>query len=217
MKPLLALVSLLVLAVVANTAAAATYVYTAGSNYTTVSGAYTTAMTVTGSFTTASPLPANLANVNIGPSGSNLVTAWSFNDGLNTLTNLNSAPFVFTPSNFTVSTNATGQITAFQFVVVGPLPPNTVGQTMNGIAVLNASPYQSIIASGVCNSLTANQCSAIGIGPSTSTAYGSSAAGAFVLAAVPAVPAPMLTPALLALLTGILLAFVFVRTRSLRG
>ena len=217
MKPLLALVSSLLLAVVANTAAAATYVYTAGSNYTTVSGAYTTAMTVTGSFTTASPLPANLASVNIGPSGSNLVTAWSFNDGLNTLTNLNSAPFVLTPSNFTVSTNASGQVTAFRFVVVSPLPPNTVGQVMNGIAVVTTSLYQSSIASGVCNNLAANQCSAIAPGPSTSTAYSSAAAGTFVLAATPAVPAPMLTPALLALLTGILLAFVFVRTRSLRG
>ncbi len=215
MKYLSRVLSFLSLVVVANSAAAATYVYTAGSNYASATGVYTTAMTISGSITTSVPLAANLTNVNIGPSGSNLVTAWSFNDGINTLTNLNSVVYAANPSNFIVSTNASGQLTAFLFVVISPPPPNTVGQAMNVIAVGNTSPFQQGVTAAPCNTVTTNACSSLTTFPNSG--YSATTAGAFALVAT-AVPAPMLTPALLALLTLTLLAFVYARrTRHLRA
>ena len=74
-----------------GTAVATTYTFV-GSTYTTAFSPYTTAMSVTGTFDTASPLPANMNNLDIGPNGSGLVTAWSFSDGVNTFTQANSTP-----------------------------------------------------------------------------------------------------------------------------
>ena len=190
---------------IANSAAATTYVYS-GPNYTSASGVYTTAMTITGNFTTAAPLPANLANAPIGPGGANLVTSWSFFDGVNTLTSANSGLFSGAPTNFAVSTNAAGQITTFN-IIVATAPPNTVGQLMNGIAIFSNNLWQSVISDGGCTTLSGNVCTVINAGSPANLANSSGAAvpGAFAISA-PAMPAPMLNLSLLALLALALLA-----------
>ncbi len=127
-KPLLCFL----LAMLAGGAAlSATYVYS-GPPYTTVGGIYTTSMRITGSFTTANPLAPNLSNVEIGPYGQNLVTSWSFSDGVTTFANTNSSlynnEYLPTPSpnglDFTVSTNATGKIASFSIGLEKPPNPS---------------------------------------------------------------------------------------------
>ena len=209
MRRLLSALIFLCFAVVANSAdAATTYVYT-GSNYAGTMGSYSTSMKTTGSFTTASPLAANLTFAPIGPGGLNLVTQWSFNDGINTLTNLNSEPLGGWLSSFSVSTDASGHITEFQIEIMNPPSPNTVGQVMNSISVYSTSPYEFAKADAPCEYLTNGKCWGLSI--RASTAFGG-ASGTFAVAAsttASTVSAPMLTPALLALLTLALLAFAY--------
>lgn len=121
------------LALLANFAFATTYTYT-GPQYTTATGLYTTSMRVAGNFTTASPLPANMPITNIGPSGgSNLVTSWSFSDGVSTYTDATTVVLYGLPNHFAISTDATGNVSAFDIGFMSPGPPNTVGQIMNGV------------------------------------------------------------------------------------
>ncbi|MBY0422108.1 MAG: VPLPA-CTERM sorting domain-containing protein [Parvularculaceae bacterium] len=92
--------------IAAGTAHAAVYVYT-GNNFTTIdrqgpttpADPYTTADRVTITITLASPLGANLSNAVITP------TAFSFFDGVNTITN---TPAIF--SVFSFSTNSDGAV-----------------------------------------------------------------------------------------------------------
>jgi hypothetical protein len=90
-------------------AASVTYDY-AGANYSTIvdvsppSGSFTNTMSITGSMTINGSLGSDLTNINISSS----VSDFSFNDGR----------FTFNPANvavsqFTVSTNAAGQITSW--------------------------------------------------------------------------------------------------------
>lgn len=123
-KPLFFLLAMLVSAA----ASSATYVYT-GPYYTSADGIYTTSMRITGAFTTVNPLPPNLSNVEIGPYGQNLVTSWSFNNGVTTFTNGNSGPTLASlmggvNGGFVVSTDPAGNITGF---VIGlQSPANTL-------------------------------------------------------------------------------------------
>ena len=146
-----------VLLLLSTLATAATYTYT-GVPYTTATGAYTTAMSINGSFDTATPLPANMPPTAIGPSGSNLVTSWSFNDGVNTLNNTNSMELYGSATFFEVGTDAAGQINAFNIGFMSPLAPHTAGQPMNGIyfsaiqQATSAAPCTSV-NNGVCTSI----------------------------------------------------------------
>lgn len=103
-----------------------TYTYV-GPTYTAAGSPYTTAMSVTGTFDTATPLPANMPETDIGPDGSGLLTAWSFSDGVNTLTQANSSPY---PFSFNVATDAEGNITSFSILLLNPQPPNTIGEPL---------------------------------------------------------------------------------------
>src|ERR1700679_2629755 len=80
-----------------------TYDYS-GSNFTSVKGLYATTDSVQGSLTLSSALAANLSGATIAPS------AFSFSDGVGTITN--SSVGIFN-NYFIVSTNSTGQITAW--------------------------------------------------------------------------------------------------------
>ena len=126
---------------VSAAACATTYTYT-GLPYNFVSAPYTTSMSITGNFTTASPLPANMPITDIGPNGTNLVTGWSFNDGINTYTMANS---VVLPQGgtFRIATDASGSITQFYIQMEQPLPPHTVGQLLN---VLHRQAFDPPIA-----------------------------------------------------------------------
>jgi hypothetical protein len=140
-KPLLCFL----LAMLASSAAlSATYVY-AGPPYTTVYGIYTTSMRITGSFTTANPLPPNLSNVEIGPSGLNLVVGWHFDNGVTTFTTDNSVlcsvPCIGVNGAFVVSTDGVGNITAFLISLQNP--PNAYGWVDNVVTfILGTSPIQ---------------------------------------------------------------------------
>lgn len=135
-KPLCFLLAMLVSA----SAWSATYVYT-GPYYTAAGGIYTTSMRITGSFTTVNPLPPNLSNVEIGPYGQNLVTSWSFSNGVATFTTDNSVPCNGVGCGFVVSTDVVGSITAFQIGLLNP--PNADGGVDVVKFILGTSPARS--------------------------------------------------------------------------
>lgn len=175
-------------------ASATTYVYT-GQNYNFVSGPYTTAMSITGSFTTASPLPANMPITDIGPNGSNLVTAWSFNDGVNTYTQANS---VVLPQlgTFRIGTDASGSIVSFYIQMEQPLPPHSVGQLLSVLDVVNIGFNQSQgIVGAPCLTLSGNVCATLGNGAGfgDSTSSGSFAPAVAVPTIAKAFGAPSIT------------------------
>ncbi len=150
------------LAVGANFAFATTYMYT-GPVYVTATGLYTTSMKIAGTFTTASPLPTNMALTNIGPNGgSNLVTSWSFSDGVNSYTNANSVLIYEDPSDFAVATDASGGISAWNLGFMAPDPPNTVDEPMNGIFFTGAVTQATTAAP--CSTVTAGVCESIPTG-----------------------------------------------------
>jgi uncharacterized repeat protein (TIGR01451 family) len=152
-------------ACVSAAACAATYTYT-GLPFNFVSAPYTTSMSITGSFTTASPLPANMPITDIGPNGSNLVTAWSFNDGINTYTMANSVVLP-QPGTFRIATDASGSITQFYIQMQQPLPPHTVGQLLNVLDVVNIGFNQSQGTIGSpCLTLSGTICATLGPGAS---------------------------------------------------
>jgi hypothetical protein len=155
-------------------ASAATYVYS-GPNYQFVQAPYTTSMSMSGSFTTANPLPANLSPTNIGPNGSNLVTSWSFNDGVNTFTQATSVPLP-QAGTFNIGTDGSGNINAFFIQLESPLPPHSVNQTINAITISNQGQVQQ--AQGVittCATLQGSVCATL----NQASQYGDGGPGSF--------------------------------------
>jgi hypothetical protein len=119
------------LALLGGTPAFSSAVYTYRGNvfdtvidHTPPAGTYTTRMSLTGSFDLASPLLPNLSLVDIAP------MSFSFNDGRNTITNLNADL-----SQFKVSTDATGNINAWAITLTtGDLSTlQTAGQQISEI------------------------------------------------------------------------------------
>ncbi|PWT87387.1 MAG: hypothetical protein C5B56_10570 [Proteobacteria bacterium] len=108
--------------ILAHQAGATTYTLS-NATYTKVSGVYSGATGVTGSFTTAVPLPAGLtlASIASGAGGLGYVTSWSFSDGVNTYTDLNSGPLSNNGAFFSVSTDGAGAITDMRISLVSPL------------------------------------------------------------------------------------------------
>lgn len=131
------------LALFASVATATTYQYT-GPAYTTAGGVYTTSMRVTGTFTTAKPLQANMPPTAIGPGGSDLVTAWSFNDGVNTFTQADSMVIFGDPMSFTVGTDADGNINTAQIGFMAPRKPHVKDELMNAFAFDTGSFVQAV-------------------------------------------------------------------------
>jgi hypothetical protein len=182
---------------------ATTYTYT-GSNFNFVVAPYTTAMSITGSFTTASPLPANMAVTDIGPNGSNLVTAWSFTDSINTYTQANS---VVLPQlgTFRIGTDATGSVTSFYIQLEQPLPPHTVGQLLNTVTIANFTLTQSQDISGApCATLSGTVCATLNPG----AAFGdSTSSGSFAPTIAPPTIAKSFGAASIAINTSTSLGF----------
>lgn len=152
-----AISTFLMLMLATNLAIGATYTYT-GSVFTSASGAYTTSMRISGSFTTNAPLAANLPGTEIGPSGADLVTSWSFTDGVNTFNEVNSMELYGDSAFFSVATDSNGQITSFSIGLMSPLMPHTVGQPMDAIAFSGLQQAASdepcaTVANDVCTSI----------------------------------------------------------------
>jgi len=98
-----------------------TYTYS-GNPFTTFQGTYScpSECSITGSFTLASPLPANLALATISPS------SYEFTDGSGAfLTNLNSEA-VYQPNAFYVSTDASGNIIAWEVTIQSDTATNGI-------------------------------------------------------------------------------------------
>jgi hypothetical protein len=92
-----------------------TYTYT-GNDFTTFSGPYTGSDKVTGTVVLSAPLPANLPPTTDETA---LLVSYSFSDGVQTLTNLNSAADVFS-----FETSATGAIDSW-FILFFSTPSAT--------------------------------------------------------------------------------------------
>jgi len=168
---------------------ATTYNYT-GPTYNFVGAPYTTSMSITGSFTTASPLPANMPITDIGPLGSNLVTAWSFNDGINSYDQTNSVVFPPAGLTFRIGTDASGNITSFAIQLEKPLPPHIVTQLMSAITLTTIGGNQSQgLNATPCLTLSGNVCASMAAASQFGDSTGS---GSFAPAAV---VAPTLTKA----------------------
>ena len=116
--------------------AATVYTYT-GSDFTsffpTAQGVFTSSDSITGSVTVATPLADNLSFSEVS------FTSYSFSDGVDTLTNLNSAPMSDAPAPFAfaVSTDASGNIIAWSIDIQGT--PGTSVENDN-ISTFNNAP-----------------------------------------------------------------------------
>jgi len=178
---------LLLAAMLPSTLFATTYSYTSG-NYVEFLGApiYNSTMRITGSVTTNAPLPGNLSTADIGPTGSNLLVAWSFNDGINTYTNADSA-LGFGP--VTATTDSSGNITDFQIAVFTPKVA-VIDEAMSGVSIYGlptaySNVFCAVVANNACDSLN-------GGGDTAAIAEGSF--GRFTTLAAPTTPAPAGTP-----------------------
>jgi hypothetical protein len=142
-----------------------TYSYT-GTNYAVVAspasptGTFTTSMRITGSFTTANPLPPNMPTTAIGPAGNGKAIAWSFSNGISTFTQANSAELYATSDYFTVATDSLGNISNYDIGLISPLPPHTVGTTMQFVWIAKGFAIQAVnntpcstVAAGVCTQI----------------------------------------------------------------
>jgi hypothetical protein len=116
-SPLLAL-AVVVLSATAVHAVPTTYQYT-GNPFTIVSGPYTTSDFVTAMVTLAAPLGANMPLTIVTP------TAFTLNDGVQTISNLNA-----TFASFVFATDASGAITEWS-IGVGALNPEIVTTSTN--------------------------------------------------------------------------------------
>ena len=179
-----------VAALLALPALADTYTFT-GTNYTSAylsapgpTGGFTAAMRPTGSFTTSAPLPPNMPLTAIGPGASpELVTAWSFSDGMNTFTNANSGLIYGLPQQFAVATDAAGQITDFSIILIRPRPPHTVGQV---VQTLTIETLQALaVADAQCQFVASDQCRSIAHAGTLASALGPGG-GTWVRVAAPA-------------------------------
>lgn len=202
-------------AMLALPALAATYTFTAPNYDTGYPGhaapgtPYTTAMHASGTFTTAAPLPANMPPTAIGPGGSDLVTSWSFNDGVRTYTHTNSALTYGSPVSFQVSTDAAGQIASYQIQLIAPQPPHSAGDV---VAQLNLTNAQALATgNGVCTTVSAGVCSHTDQSVATEHAR-YAGAGTWTRALDPAA-VPALAPAALALLAALMGGGVALRQR----
>ncbi len=188
-------VGVFLLASLANIANATTYTYT-GERYATVSGVYTTSMAITGSFTTSSPLPANMPITAIGPGGLNLVTSWSFFDGVSTFTNANSVVVANNPALFRVATDATGNIESEATELISPVAPHTAGQIVtlfslegSGGGVARNYTCAAVTPDNYCTSATPS------VGPTNTSSTAASPSGSWIFVADNASRSVPLSPA----------------------
>jgi hypothetical protein len=125
---------MLMMAICVPVANADTYIYAyTGNDYTYAVAPYTTSDSITGSFTIAELAPDLVAQL-ITP------VSYTFSDGVQTLDNTNACDFC---SIFYVSTDASGQITAWLIQVVPTTPTDSI-YTDSGIPTSNLIPRDEV-------------------------------------------------------------------------
>ena len=132
-----------------------TYTYV-GTHYLNPTGVFTTSMSINGSFTTANPLPPNIS-ADIGPLGDGRAIAWSFNNGISTFTQANSAELYGSAGYFYIATDANGNVSNYQIGLVSPQPPHSVGTVMNFFFISHGSQVQALYQA-TCAIASANVC-----------------------------------------------------------
>ena len=195
MKRLLMSIALLA-CLISSYAHAVTYTYT-GSNYTTTNGMYTPAMRVAGTFTTSAPVPPNSTDYDI----SGILTSWSFNDGVQTIDNMNG---VFHPNPLfppLVTTDASGNITSTA-LFFHRVPIATVLGAEDDFVWITSSTDIVVVDAPCVNVIDGYCVSWSSAGPDWAQSLVS---GAWVTSDLPSVPIPTMTQwslMLLALLLG---------------
>jgi hypothetical protein len=168
----------------AGVASAATYQLTADPYISLVPptpNPFTSSMQITGTFVVPTPLAANLNMADI----SSQITSYTFTDGVHTFTQANSAfnAPLNNGSGFLVSTDASGNVTYAQFLVMTPVPPHGVGGLLNYIAIGDgAGGYDQMTCVAVQG--TPATCSQVSFEGPAARAFSSR----FVLTAIPDVP-----------------------------
>ena len=125
-KFLLASISILL----SSTLSAETYIYT-GSLFTQATLPYTTSMNVSLTIQTNTVIPANSNLFDI----TNIISSWSISDGVQTITDTTGSINPNAPPLF--STDATGNITSYSFLVVSEPHTSLVGGLDNYIGVFS--------------------------------------------------------------------------------
>lgn len=202
------------LALFASVATATTYQYT-GAAYTAAGGVYSTSMRVTGTFTTASPLPANMPLTAIGPGGSDLVTAWSFNDGVHTFTQANSMVLFGDSMNFAVGTDADGNISTAQIGFMAPRKPHAKGDLMNAFGFFDTVPVVQAVANTPCRKVDEASSTCVEILVGENSARANSTVGTWTIreTAASVAPVPTLNSVFLAALAVGLAALSYLSLR----
>jgi hypothetical protein len=125
-----------------------------------------TTYSYSGAAYTSAPLAANLPPTAIGPGGLNLVTSWSFFDGVATFTQTNSGLTFNTPSSFVVSTDTSGNVSTATIGFTSPIGPHTVGQTVSFLTIASSVNVDRDVS---CALLVGTYCAA-GLGVSANAA-----------------------------------------------
>ncbi|WP_333907434.1 hypothetical protein [Delftia acidovorans] len=183
-----------------------------GVNYNDAHAPYTTSMSLSGSMVLPATLPASQTDIVIGPGTSYPISSWSFSDGVNTYTQANAQIMagisIGDPPRFKVSTDGSGNITAWNLAMVSPAAPHVQGQPVD---VFNIASGSGDIAGDhsdtTCVLLNGNVCSQVlagGTGFTFSPAQGSWSMQPYIPPQPGPVAVPLLGwPALLALMGGV--------------
>ncbi|MBN7797069.1 hypothetical protein [Parahaliea mediterranea] len=173
---------------------------------------YNTGMRIEGFFTLAGALPANMSSAEIGPLGADLVTAWSFSDGVNSFTSANSVELPGLSRQFIVTTDSAGNLTEVGVGLSSPLPPHNVSDLLHGfmfeaaLAGGTGSGVGRAFSRASCTNINAQKCTDI-VFLSDSSLAGTATPAPFSLtvsSGLDARPVPVLSGGATALLSGLI-------------
>lgn len=137
--------------------------------YSSVTGNYTSSMVTAASFSTATPLSANLNNIDIA----SYVSTLNIDDGL--FSGSTGSIALVPNSQFLVSTDANGNVTAAKLKVVSTLSSATVGSNVSYFDIILSNGNLAVTANNNASCIevsTSAICQKIGTSTSTATASG---------------------------------------------
>jgi hypothetical protein len=96
----------------------------------------------------------------IGPAGNGSAVAWSFSNGISTFTQANSAEFYGQPQYFQVATDSAGNISNYAIGLLSPLPPHSVGTTIQFVWIQKGLAIQAL-NNATCVTVTGGVCTQV--------------------------------------------------------